>query len=288
MTTRFLLDSGVQYGESGGTPLLMDTLVTAHASTSTAPRPAVIFVHGGGWEAGHREAGLLFSMLLARRGFFTATIGYRLSQIATWPAQIHDVKTAIRFVRASAARLNVDPDRIGIWGASAGGHLTAMAALNGDYPELEGETPDSLRRVSSRVLCALPICPPTDFTVPWHHLDGTEATDEEFGPVTRLLGGLPRHVPYLARLASPAALTEPGDAPLLILHGTADAVVPYAQAERLLAAAREAGNEAELLTMPGVGHEAGNHLMPDHADPFGVKEAAIAFFTRHLGPVPPA
>ncbi|HWK79460.1 MAG TPA: alpha/beta hydrolase [Thermomicrobiales bacterium] len=284
MTTRFLLDSGIPYGEGNGIPLLMDTLVSAHASG--APRPAVIFVHGGGWEAGDREAGVLFSMLLAKRGFFTATVGYRLSQVATWPAQIHDVKAAIRYVRAHAAALNVDPARIGIWGASAGGHLAAMAALNGDYPELEGSSGSPGH--SSRVQCAVPICPPTDFTVPWRHLDGTEATDEEFGPVTRLLGALPRHVPHLARLASPAALAEPGDAPMLILHGTADAVVPFDQAERLLAAAQDAGNEAALLTMPGVGHEAGNHLMPDHADPYGTKAAAIAFFTRHLGPVPPA
>ncbi|MGN6031968.1 MAG: hypothetical protein ACTHQE_09940, partial [Thermomicrobiales bacterium] len=89
MTTRYLLDSGITYGEGNGIPLLMDTLVSAHASDT--PRPAVIFVHGGGWEAGDREAGLLFSMLLAKRGFFTATVGYRLSQVATWPAQIHDV-----------------------------------------------------------------------------------------------------------------------------------------------------------------------------------------------------
>ncbi|MGC4108069.1 MAG: alpha/beta hydrolase [Thermomicrobiales bacterium] len=284
MTTQFLLETGVRYGEGGGIPLLMDTLVSSRAAET--PRPAVIFVHGGGWEAGDRESGLLFSMLLAKRGFFTATISYRLSQVARWPAQIHDVKAAIRYVRANAATLNVDPDRIGIWGASAGGHLTAMAALNGDYPELEGES--GTPGISSRVQCAVPICPPTDFTVQWHHLDGTPVSDEEFGPVTRLLGELPRRVPHLARLASPAALTESGDAPMLILHGTADTVVPFAQAERLLAATQTEGNDAALLAMPGVGHEAGNHLMPDLPDPYETKHEVTAFFIRHLGPVPPA
>lgn len=280
--TRFILETGIQYGEGGGIPLPMDILTPARATDQ--PRPAVIFVHGGGWEAGDRESGLLVSMLLAKRGFFTATIGYRLSPVAMYPAQIHDVKAAIRFVRAHATEWHVDPDRIGIWGVSAGGHLTALAALNGDYPGLEGDS--GTPGVSSRVQCAVPICPPTDFIFPWHHLDGTEATDEEFGPVTRLLGNLPRHVPHLAQLASPAGLVEPGDAPMLILHGTADTVVPFAQAERLQANAQAAGNEADLLTLPDVGHDVGAHLLAGYADPYGTKAAVADFFTRHLGPVP--
>ncbi|MGB3331007.1 MAG: alpha/beta hydrolase fold domain-containing protein, partial [Thermomicrobiales bacterium] len=184
MTTRFLLDTNVPYGRGGGVPLQLDIL--APAQTSAEPRPAVIFVHGGGWEAGNRESGLRLSLLLTKRGFVTATIAYRLTSVAMYPAQIHDVKAAIRFLRAHAAEWHVDPDRIGIWGTSAGGHLTALAALNGDYPGLEGDS--GTPGVSSRVRCAVPICAPTDFTVPWRHPDGTEATDEEFGPVSRLLG----------------------------------------------------------------------------------------------------
>ncbi|CAN0381096.1 unnamed protein product, partial [Phaeothamnion confervicola] len=247
MPTRFVLEPDIPYRD-GDESCRLDLLRPARASET--PRPAVVYVHGGGWAAGHRSHGHLPSLLLARQGVVTATIGYRFSDTARFPAQIHDVKAAIRFLRANAATFDLDPDRIGIWGHSAGGHLAALAALNSDDPDREGE-PDT-PGVSSRVQAVVQMAGPCDFTVPFHHLDGTPKLDQA---VVRLLGGLPLEHPDLARRASPTRLTQRGDAPMLILHGTADDVVSFDQAEMLLRAGEAAGNEIALLPLNGIGHD---------------------------------
>ena len=129
---------GVHYGQAGDVPLVLDIIAPA---ASTKPCPGVIWVHGGGWTEGDRSDGFnaLFCPLLAHHGFFTVTIDYRLMPHAHFPAQIHDVKAAIRWLRANAPSYAIDPDRIGIWGFSAGGHLAALAGLTADLPELEGD-----------------------------------------------------------------------------------------------------------------------------------------------------
>lgn len=281
---RIIHETDVQYGEAGDIPLLLDILRPENPGSE--PRPAIVYVHGGAWMAGDRSYGYIPNLLLVKQGFFTVTISYRFSQIARYPAQIHDVKAAIRFLRAHAEEYHIDPDRIGIWGHSAGGHLSALAGLNGDYPELEGESGNP--GYSSKVQAVVPISPPTDFTGPWVTVEGREVQLEELQAITQLLGVLPGTNPTLTRLVSPAQLVQPGDAPSLILHGTVDEVVPYHQAELLRDAELAAGNEVTLLRMPDVTHAAQLHLNPEHVDPFGTKPAVIEFFTRHLGPVPAA
>lgn len=280
MPQRFLLESDVPYGD--GPPFLLD-IIRPEVDTDAVPRPAVVYIHGGGWAAGHRASGILPSLLLARQGFVTATIGYRFTNVARFPAQIHDVKAAIRFLRANSDRFGIDPERIGTWGHSAGGHLAAMTALNADLPDLEGPH-DPSSTVSSRVQAVVQLSGPCDFTVPFHTIDGAPKIDDA---VVRLLGGLPLDLPDLARRASPTQCTLPGDAPMLILHGTADDVVSFDQAEMLLRAGTSVGNEISLMPLEGVGHDVPPFFSPHHADPHGAREAVVSFFTRHLGPVPP-
>lgn len=112
MTQQFIVETDVQYGEGGGVPLFLD--IIRPAAPSEQPRPAIVYVHGGGWWEGDRSYGYIPNLILAKLGFFTVTISYRLSQIAPYPAQIHDVKAAIRFLRANAEALGIDPGRIGV------------------------------------------------------------------------------------------------------------------------------------------------------------------------------
>lgn len=128
---------GIEYGRAGDIALPLD-LVTPRATTGSGP--AVIWLHGGGWYAGSRADGITYwCSLLAAQGFVVASVDYRLSGDAPFPAQIHDVKAAIRWMRDNARTYHVDPDRIGIMGHSAGGHLAALAAVTGDVPALEGD-----------------------------------------------------------------------------------------------------------------------------------------------------
>ncbi|HWV34310.1 MAG TPA: alpha/beta hydrolase [Thermomicrobiales bacterium] len=284
MSQQFILETDVQYGEGGGEPLLLDIL--RPAAISDEPRPAIVYVHGGGWMGGDRSDGITLNLMLARMGFFTVTISYRFSQVAPFPAQIHDVKAAIRFLRANAERFGIDPGRIGVWGHSAGGHLSALAGLSADIPELEGESGSP--GYSSGVQAVVPMSPPTDFTLPWTGPGAPLSVEIAIDAIDRLLGGTPEEKPDLARLASPAALVQPGDAPSLILHGTADELVAFRQAELLAEAMQRAGNEAELMTLTGVDHNVVRSLMPGSDDAFGTREAVTTFFSRHLGPLPDA
>ncbi|HKC74795.1 MAG TPA: alpha/beta hydrolase [Chloroflexota bacterium] len=154
----------VQFGEADGKPLLLD--VIAPRDVSAASWPAVIWVHGFGWFAGTRRDNLEISLcaFLATQGFFTVSIEYRLSDEATFPVQIHDVKAAIRWLRANAAAYSIDPDHIGIWGGSAGGHLAALAGVTGDLPELEGTSGSA--GYSSRVQAVVLASAPSDFLHP--------------------------------------------------------------------------------------------------------------------------
>ena len=214
----------VPYGEADGKPLLLD--VIAPPGRSGPPRPAVIWLHGFGWFAGTRRDHLEVSMctFLAAHGFFTVSIEYRLSGEATFPAQIHDVKAAIRWLRANAATYRIDPAHIGVWGGSAGGHLAALAGLTGDLPELEGHSGSP--GYSSRVQAVAVASAPSDFLRP-----GGAMTNDADGPVERLFGGTVAERREMMRLASPITHVSPGAPPILIAHGTLDETVPLEQGE---------------------------------------------------------
>lgn len=267
----------VRYGEADGKPLLLD--VIAPQRRSVAPRPAVIWVHGFGWFAGTRRDHLEVSMctFLAAHGFFTASIEYRLSGEAPFPAQIHDVKAAIRWLRAHAATDNIDPAHIGIWGGSAGGHLAALAGLTGDLPELEGQS--GAPGYSSRVQAVAVASAPSDFLRPGGALGN--ATD---GPVARLFGGPVAERREMMRLASPITHVSPGTPPMLIAHGTLDETVPLEQSERLCGALTLAGCTVQFIPIAGVYH---NWLTtpdgpPGREDTWRLGPLALPFFEKHL------
>jgi acetyl esterase/lipase len=261
----------VPYADGGNPRQRLDLYLPETRGKS--PLPVVVFVHGGGWLTGDKSHGAASLLPLVESGEYAgASIGYRLSTEATWPAQIHDCKAAVRWLRANAARYGLDPERIGVWGASAGGHLALMLGASGDVRELEGDVGGN-PGVSSRVDAVVNYFGVA--TLSEAHGVATALERRRGGDVevTQLLGGSLRANAEKARSASPITWLSPNDPPVLTVHGTADRVVPYAQAERLDRALRELGVPSYLVTVHGGGHGG-----------FGraALERVEAFFAKHL------
>ncbi|GAB3759222.1 alpha/beta hydrolase [Microlunatus parietis] len=222
ISERLTFVPGIVYGEADGTSLLLDLLLPASATG-----PVTIWLHGGGWSGGSRIGGLSYWCAhLAAQGIATAAVDYRLSGDAVFPAQLHDVKAAIRWLRAHARDYGLDPARMGIWGHSAGGHLAALAGLTSDHPELEGDGGNG--GVSSRVAAVAVASAPSDFLAP-----GGELINDRPSQVTQLFGGTVAEQEAAMRQASPLTYVQYGAPPFLIAHGTLDETVPYEQATRL-------------------------------------------------------
>lgn len=191
---------------------------------ATKKRPLVIFIHGGAWNSGKKEDGLPVIRALASTGdYVTATLNYRLSQEAAWPAQIHDCKAAIRFLRGKADEYGIDAGNIGIMGISAGGHLVSMLGTCGTATALEGEL-GPFPKLSSQVQCVVNFFGPTNFLT----MSGDAIRPN---PVTALLGGTGPELKEKAKNASPVTWVTAKSAPFFTAHGTKDTLVPYSQAE---------------------------------------------------------
>lgn len=263
-----VLERDVPYGQAGGHPLLLDVLRPKQASAK--PRPAIVFVHGGGWSGGKKTDALGRLLPFAASGdYFCVSVEYRLSGEAAWPAQIHDCKAAVRWVKANAAKYNVDPEKIGVWGGSAGGHLVSMLGLTGGVKQLEGDS--GAAGPSSRVACVVDFCGPSDFLAIGKLQ--ADAGRHASGPVAKLLGGPIQEKQDAAREASPVTHVSNDSPPFLIVHGTADPVVPLAQAERLYQALKSAGRPVTFIKVEGGGHGIGG---PE------VQSRVEAFFDKHL------
>jgi acetyl esterase/lipase len=221
---------------------------------SDHPRPLVIFIHGGGWESGDKNdafVGLLFS-LIKDGEFAGASVNYRLTSEARWPEQIFDCKAAVRWLRAHAKELNVDPDHFAAFGISAGGHLVTLLGTSGDVPELEGSL-GSDTHTSSRVQAVIDFCGVSDLL----ELPGRESIikfDSADSCTGKFLGKAIPEAKDLARAASPVTYISKDDPPFLIVHGTKDNLVPYDQATELHDALQKAGVSATMLTGKGGGH----------------------------------
>lgn len=245
----------------------LDLYLPARAAT-TEPLPVIAYVHGGGWRGGDkRGAGGQLALYASTGDYAAASIGYRLTDEATWPAQIHDCKAAIRWLRAHAATYNLDPNRIGVMGTSAGGHLVAMLGTSGDVAELDGSL-GAHGDQSSRVQCVVDWCGPTDFTV-------LDANEHRTGPLALLLGGPLAERRDASREASPTTYVSKDDPPFLCIHGTHDAVVPFRQSALLDQALEGVGVECVLLRVEG-----GGHKLP-FRNP-AVADRARQFFDHHL------
>jgi len=226
----------VVIGTGGGRPLHAEV---ARPKTAPAqPMPAVIIVHGGGWSEGSHKDSRLY-LFLASKGYFAASVEYRLTGEAKWPAQIEDCKLAVRWLRANAAKYNVDPNRIASIGGSAGGHLAVCLGVMGDESRFEGE--GGYPGVSSKVQAVVDTNGPTDFI-------------HAFRDVPHLLGGTLAEKPDVYKAASPIEYVRAGLPPFLVLHGDKDGAVPFAQSSTFVEALQKAGVKVKFVVFKGVGH----------------------------------
>ncbi len=234
--------------------------------------PLIVSVHGGGWDGGNKEQA--FPGPLLERGYAVASIDYRLSRDAIYPAQIEDCKAAIRWLRAHAADYGIDPARIGVWGASAGGHLVALLGTTGQTRRFDmGENLDQ----SSAVSCVVDWFGPSDFLHCWGTSSDPNVRSYITGPfAAKLLGGPAREHEDLAHAASPIEFVDAHTAPFLIQHGDKDPVVPLSQSQILDAALKKAGVESTLVVVPGAGHGDAAFLQGS------VIDQTLAFFDKHL------
>ena len=271
--TSVTITRNIEYGLVDGRPLLLDIYNPLEPIVS--PMPAVIWIHGGGWRGGSKFPSRVDS--LAKYGFFCVSIDYRLSGEAQFPAAVEDAKCAVRWLRAHAAEYNIDPERIGVWGSSAGGHLSLMVACADEDAGLEGN--GGWAKYSSRIAAVCSYWGSADFTN-WPEIATTAARDKA---AYQFLGGTLEEIPGVWELASPASHVSAGDPPLLIVHGSLDPVVPLAQSEIMLEAYRQAGLEVTLIEVSGAGHG----LKPLTAEAISpsaeiVEQLVLDFFLRHL------
>ncbi len=235
----------VDYVGNGNPRQTLDVLVPAdHATTK---RPLVVFIHGGAWNSGEKENGLPIIRAISSTGdYVTATLNYRLSQEAVWPAQLFDCKAGIRFLRGHADDYGIDPDHIGVIGISAGGHLVAMLGTTGGVASLEGDL-GKFPKLGSSVQCVVNFFGPTDFLT----MSGDVMKPN---PITQLLGGIGPELKEKAKQASPVTWITKTSAPFFTAHGTKDPLVPYSQAEELNTALGKVDVESHLIRMVGGGN----------------------------------
>lgn len=261
----------VVIGKGGDRDLHADI---AYPEGATHPLTAVIWVHGGGWVSGTYKPSPILQ--LAQNGFFAASIEYRTSNIAKWPAQIQDCKLGVRWLRANAAKYQVDPNHIGAYGASAGGHLVACLATMSD-PKFEGD--GGYPGVSSAVQAVVDSFGPTDFINYDPAINSPEANR-----VTEMLFGVPyKQNPDLWKSGSPVAYVKAGDPPVFIIHGDSDKTVPLAQATAFDAALTKAGVVHQFIIVKNCGHDLaanpGTRIEPDRDE---IGKAIYAFFAKYL------
>jgi len=239
----------IAYVKGGGPSQSLDLFVPEKAD---GPLPIVVWIPGGAWMHINWRSDCR-SLAWTTRGYAAASISYRTTaeDNALWPAQIHDCKAAIRFLRANAKKYNLDPNRIGVWGESAGGHLVSLLATSGGVQALEGDLGNE--GVSSRVQAVCVWCGPSNFmtidTPP-----GGLKVDEPLGPVGRLFGGPMHQREALAKRASPINYVTPNAPPFLIMHGEGDATIPISQGRELFEALTKAQTSVKFEPLKGTGH----------------------------------
>lgn len=237
----------VLYAVADGRQLLLDVYLP---QTPAADAPLIVWVHGGAWRAGTKDRVPITGLLI--HGFAIASVEYRLSPVAKFPAQVHDIKAAIRFLRAHASEYRVNPNQFSIAGASAGGHLAALVGVSSGVAELEGtvgsdsDQSSSVQQIvsfygASNLQTILSQSTPHGLSVRVPALD-------------LLLGGSPMEQPQLAQLASPVAHVDRSDPPLLLIHGDQDPQMPINQAHELQGKYQQSGLTIEFQVVHGGAH----------------------------------
>ncbi|MDQ5871045.1 MAG: alpha/beta hydrolase [Acidobacteriota bacterium] len=254
----------IVYANAGDTELRLDLVQPAAAKE---PGPAVLVIHGGAWREGAKEENRKLLIDFARRGYVAISPQYRFSPKDRFPAQVLDVKAAVRWIRSNASSLKVDPARIGAMGFSAGGHLALMLGLTGPADGFDAGVPASAP--SSRVQAVVGFYPPVDLAAP-------DFSEFAKGLVKDFLGASAKERPDLAAKASPLTFVDRGDAPVLLFQGTSDELVPESQTVRFARALTTAGVKGRVELLVGAKHGfAGEEYTEAMEDTF-------AFFARHL------
>ena len=270
------VERDIQYVPGGDPAQTLDLYLPKQSSDK--PLPLVVWIHGGGWRAGSKSG--CPAVALVSEGYAAASVEYRFSQKAVFPAQIQDCQAAVRWLRANSQKYHIDPDHVGVWGASAGGHLVALLGTSGGKKAFapvggnEGQ--------SDRVQAVCDWFGPTDFNT----VMGQAAADQTVkniykfntpsDPYSGLLGvhlGADREK---GEAVSPVHYVSKDSPPMLILHGTKDAQVPFAQSEELVDALKKAGVEVTLQKFPGAGHGGPAFGLP------AVQKLIKTFFDKHL------
>jgi acetyl esterase/lipase len=270
----------VEYAKVGNKSLKLDLYLPPKADD---PLPVIVWVHGGAWLGGSKnDAGP--TLRFVGRGYAVASVMYRFSGEAIFPAQIQDCKSAVRWLRANAKTYSLDPDHIGAWGASSGGHLVALLGTAGSVKEFD--TGDNLN-FSSRVQAVCDWFGPTDFlqmdanALPGAALKHGPANS----PESRLIGGAIQENKEKVARANPITYVSKDSAPFLIMHGDRDPLVPIHQSKLLHDALAKAGVEVKMVPIEGNGHGGPGFSSPDMA------QLVDAFFDKHLksakSPPPP-
>ena len=260
-----VFESGIEYANPDDEHLQLNL---ARPKDGVGPFPAVLCIHGGGFRAGKREGYDALCKKLAARGYVAATATYRLAPKHPFPAAVHDVKAAVRWLRANAHRYQIDPDRIGVTGGSAGGHLAQFLGVTAGVQQFEGTGGNA--GISSAVRCVVNVYGPSDFTKSY----GKSVDAAQVLPL--FLGGDLEQARHTHILASPLYWVTPQAAPTLCIHGSEDKYVAHEQAVWMVERLKAADVEAELLTLPGAGHGFKG------ADQETADKALFEFLDRHL------
>jgi acetyl esterase/lipase len=262
--------ANLEYKRVGNKSLLLDLELPENG---TKPLPLLIWIHGGGWHMGSKDewqSPRVVATTLLERGYAVASISYRFSQEALFPAQLEDCKAAVRWLRARAGEHALDADHVGAYGFSAGAHLSALLGTTADHAEFDvGENLDC----SSRVQAVGTFAAPTDFSVM-----GGDHNDPD-SPESLLIGGTVPERPDLVARANPVTYASKTSAPFLLIHGDQDYGVPHILSELLHNALVSAGADSTLYIIKGAGHGLEG---VSEAEAQKMVTRACAFFDRHL------
>lgn len=259
-----IYEKDVEYGTGGAAALHLDI---ARPEKAAQKLPCIVVIHGGGWRGGNFKGHVGEIMANAKRGYVSATVQYRLVPAGRWPAQIEDVKCAVRFLRANADKYGIDKDHIGAIGYSAGAHLSMLLGTMDKQDGLEGSGGNADQ--SSKVQAVVSYFGPTD-------LSQKDFPANVNGMIYDFLGATPAENAAPFKAASPVTYIDKNDAPILHLQGTKDALVPYNQAYLLADAMTNAGLAGRVELLSGANHGWGG------LEKARTEAAAAAFFDEYL------
>lgn len=261
----------ITYCTADAVPLKMDLYLPAGLA---APAPALVYIHGGGWSRGDKRSGAEQEVPeMVARGYVVAAVDYRLAPEYLFPAQIEDVKCAVRHLRANTAEYQIDPSQIGAWGVSAGGHLASLLGLADTHAGLEGNGGYAER--SSSVQAVVDVCGPADLTRPF-------SPSSFQGIMIRLVFGTVDPSSKVLKRASPVTHVSGDDPPFLIIHGQEDTVVPPSQSAILFRRLTAAGVPADLIIVANADHgfqSEGEAIDPSRPE---LIQIIADFFDAHL------